>query len=367
MNTPQEFRALLDALRELEKTGFARGAAMVTLTRTQGSTFRRPGARMLVCGDGTVVRGLSGGCPEADMIARSHEVIASGQVRIVRYDRESGLDALIELGCGGQLEALIEPLSQEADLRFAYAIERCLSSRTPGFAATAFAVNGAALSPRPRRLVWSEEVLLDEFGDPELTRAVVERQKADAGKPRQTCVATIDSTLGAVDVLFESLIPSYAAILFGVSAVSFALARVGRALGWEITVVDHRDDRMGSMPSDIAASVVTAQPAEVLRRLKVDERTVAVVMTHNLERDIDYVRALSPAPFAYIGAIGSRQRARKLLDACGSASSRVRVPAGLDIGAETPEEIALAIAAEIIAVFNDRQGGALSGSSHPIH
>jgi len=340
---------------------------MVTLTRTLGSTFRRPGARMLVCGNGTVVRGLSGGCPEADMIARAHEVIGSGHARVVRYDRDSGLDALIELGCGGQLEALIEPLNGEADLRFAYAIEQCLLSRKSGFAATAFAIDGVALGPRPRRLIWGGELLLDEFGDPKLTRAVVERQSADAGKSKRAYITTIESAQGAVDVLLESLLPSYAAILVGVSAVSFALARVARQLGWEVTVVDHRDDRTMSIPSDISANVITAQPADVLRRLTVDERTVTVVMTHNLERDIDYLRALLPAPFAYIGAIGSRQRAQKLLDACGTASSRLRVPAGLDIGAETPEEIALAIAAEIIAVCNDRQGGILSGRSHSIH
>ena len=116
MNTPQEFGVLLEGFKRLQSSGFAGGAALATLTRTHGSTFRRAGARMLVCGDGTVVRGLSGGCPEADIISRAHDVIGAGTARIVRYDRDNGLDALIELGCGGELEVLIEPLARSSDL-----------------------------------------------------------------------------------------------------------------------------------------------------------------------------------------------------------------------------------------------------------
>ena len=148
MNTPQEFEPLLQGFRRLESSNFAGGGALATLTRTQGSTFRRAGARMLVCGDGMVVRGLSGGCPEADIIARAHEVIAAGTSRIVRYDRENGLDALIELGCGGELEVLIEPLSGEEQIRFVAAAQQCLSARRPGCLATAFARDGAVLAPR---------------------------------------------------------------------------------------------------------------------------------------------------------------------------------------------------------------------------
>src|ERR1700756_5637909 len=162
MNTPQEFETLLQGFRKLEGQGFAGGAALATLTRTNGSTFRRAGARMLVCGDGSVVRGLSGGCPEADIIARSHEVIAAGTARIVRYDRENGLDALIELGCGGELEVLIEPLGGSADLAFVSAVERCISARAPGFLATAYTNEGGVIGPRPRRLVWSGQTLLDD-------------------------------------------------------------------------------------------------------------------------------------------------------------------------------------------------------------
>lgn len=366
MNTPQEFGVLLEGFKRLQSRGFAGGAALATLTRTYGSTFRRAGARMLVCGDGTIVRGLSGGCPEADIIARAHEVIGTGTSRIVRYDRENGLDALIELGCGGELEVLIEPLAQSSDLGFVDAVERCIGSRLPGFLATAFARNGSVLGPRPRRLVWSGETLHDEFGDAGFAAAVIEHA-GTARDGKRPHVEGLASAEGPMDVLFETLLPPYAMVLVGINAASLALARIGRGLGWEVTLVDHRDSQPPPANLVPGTSLVSAQAGQLAQRVSLDSRSFAVVMTHNLERDIEYLRELLSTPLAYIGAIGSRQRAGKLLAGCNAAPPRVHAPAGLDLGSETPEEIALAIAAEILAVTTGRGGTSLSASVGPIH
>jgi len=364
MNTPQEFEPLLQGFRRLEGSNFAGGAALATLTRTQGSTFRRAGARMLVCGDGTVVRGLSGGCPEADIIARAHEVIAAGTARIVRYDRDNGLDALIELGCGGELEVLIEPLRASADLRFVGAVERCLGARNTGFLATAYTRDGRVLGPRPRRLVWSGQVLHDEFGDAAFNESLVARAGTVNGRPQ---VEGFDTAEGTLNVLIETLLPPFALALVGVNAAALALARIARSLGWDVSLVDHRDGAPQSPGVAEGVRYLHARPEQLSRSLSLDARTFAVVMTHNLERDIEYLRALLPAPLAYLGAIGSRQRAAKLLRGCEAAPPRVRAPAGLDLGSETPEEIALAIAAEILAVTSGRAGAPLSATAGPIH
>jgi xanthine/CO dehydrogenase XdhC/CoxF family maturation factor len=365
MNTPQEFHALLEGFRRLEQRRFEGGAALATLTRTRGSTFRRAGARMLVCGDGTVVRGLSGGCPEADIIARAHEVIAGGQSRIVRYDREQGQDLLIEIGCGGELEVLIEPLAGSGDLRFVGEVERCLAARSSGVLATAYTRDGACLLPRPRRLVWSGRTVLDELDDPGLSAAVLERARADwNGRPQ---VQPLQSAAGITEVLFEALLPPFSAVLIGVNAASLALARIGLGLGWEVSLVDHRADAPRPPELPAGAGWLCLSAAQLPQRVFLDARSFAVVMTHNLERDIEYLQALAAAPLAYLGAIGSRQRVQKLIAACGAAASRLRAPAGLDIGAETPEEIALAIASEIVATSNGRAGIALSAGEGPIH
>jgi xanthine/CO dehydrogenase XdhC/CoxF family maturation factor len=364
LNTPQEFGALLEGFRRLEAGGFAGGAALATLTRTQGSTFRRAGARMLVSGEGWVVRGLSGGCPEADIIACAHEVIAAGRPRIVRYDREHGLDALIELGCGGELEVLIEPIARRADLEFVSAVEHCLNSRSRGFLATAYTRAGACMDPRPRRLVWQGQVLHDEFADAGLRAAAIDHADGGGGRPH---VHHLEADGDPIEVLFETLLPPYAVVLIGVNAAALALARLGCQLGWDVTLVDHRAGAPLPAGLPAGAALVSAAPAELAGRLALDSRSLAVVMSHNLERDIEYLRALLEAPLAYLGAIGSRQRCAKLLAACGAQAPRVRAPAGLDLGSETPEEIALAIAAEILAVSAGRTGGSLSTGVGPIH
>lgn len=364
MNTPQEFAPLLAGLRRLQAQGFAGGGALATLTRTQGSTFRRAGARMLVCGDGQIVRGLSGGCPERDIVARAQGVIASGHAQIVRYNREHGLDVMIEMGCGGELEVLIEPLSRDEDLHFVDAVADCLASRRDGFLATAYTRDGLCLSPRPQRLVWCGGVASSNLDDPALSDAVL----AQGGKAGSApLVQAIDTAHGRYEVLIERLRPPHALLLVGVTAGALALARFAQTLGWQVTLVDHQQD--GVAPDELPAGTgfVRAMPAMLRQRLAPAQYDSAVVMTHNLERDIDYLRELSTLPLAYLGAIGSRSRAAKLQAATGLQPPRLRAPAGLDLGSETPEEIALAIAAEILAAHSGRAGGVLSALDGPIH
>jgi xanthine dehydrogenase accessory factor len=196
MNTPQEFAALLAALRGLPAD--RPDAALVTLTRTQGSTFRRAGARMLVHGDGRIVRGLSAGCPEQDIAARAREAIATGEARILRYDREHGQDVMIEMGCGGELEVLVEPLRTPMDWQFAEKVDAVLGARRNGSLATLFRIDGTCL-PRPRHWLRSETVVLDELGDARLDAALA---AAPAAKPGIVSLASSD---GTAEVFVESL------------------------------------------------------------------------------------------------------------------------------------------------------------------
>lgn len=361
--TSQELAALVEALQALQHGGYAGGAALATLVRTRGPVFRRAGARMLVLGDGRVVRGLSAGCPEADIVQRAHEVIASGHAAIVRYDREHGYDALLELGCGGELEVLIEPLRGSADLRFIEVAAHCAQARRSGMLLTLFAHDGRCL-PQPRRLLWAERVLLDELDDPRLSDAALSQALA---RPLSAVdVIALSTRSGADEVLVEPLSPPPALVLVGVNTTALALAGLGAGLGWQCVLVDHRE---GDAPPDMprGCRLLRATPHTLTQRIAFDARTAVVVMTHNLERDLACLQALRDAPVAYLGALGSRARAARMRDALGEAGARLRAPAGLDIGSETPEEIALAIAAEIQGALNGHGGSPLSASDGPIH
>ncbi|GGA37934.1 XdhC family protein [Dyella nitratireducens] len=363
MNSAHELTTLIAALRDLHRETTPK-AALATLTRTRGSTFRRPGTRMLVLGNGQVVCELSGGCPQRDIVARALEVMGSGETRLVGYNAESGLDVLIEMGCGGELEILIEPLLSIHDTDFIDTLSRCLDERRMLHMATLFGVNGKTVLPR--RLVWNGNgVAYDAIGDALLVQAIIAHTPGLA--LRRAGTVRFPSAQGTVDVLVEAIAPPHALVVIGSSAAARALLPLASALGWRTTLVDHDPARLRA--SDLPAGLHTAcaTPPQLMDAVALDAHSSVVVMTHNLEQDMAYLGALRNAPVAYIGALGSRERVARMRNSPALDGLHVHAPAGLDIGSETPEEIALAIAAEIMAVVNDRNGGHLRDNDGAIH
>ena len=363
MNSAHELSTLIDALLTLRRDRPSK-AALATLTRTSGSTFRRPGTHMLVLGDGRVVCELSGGCPQRDIVAQALEVTTSTLPRLVRYNADSGLDVLMEMGCGGELEVLIEPLATTHATDFVDALAQCLSERRCAYMATLFAVDGTVVMPQ--RVLWSEHVVLhDDIADPALTQSIVDAIASATNK--HTIALNLPSARGAADVLVEPIDPPHALVVIGSSAAARALLPLARALGWQTTLVDHDPARLQAMHLPAGLDAVCATPGNLRSALPLDAQSSVVVMTHNLEQDIAYLGALRGAPVAYMGALGSRERVARMRSTPVLAGLHVHAPAGLDIGSETPEEIALAIAAEIMAVINHRSGGPLRDNEGAIH
>jgi xanthine/CO dehydrogenase XdhC/CoxF family maturation factor len=360
MNSASEFQRLLVGVRELEAANFAKRAALATIVRTHGSTFRRAGASMLVREDERVICSLSGGCPENDIIARAHKVIAGGVAEIARYNDESGGDVLFEAGCGGELDVLIEPLAQTADTQFLAMLAQLHAQRRAGFMATIYALDDNPL-PRPQRLIWDGVVAWSDMADAVLAEAILAVGQQVSGVRAFT--QRFDSAAGACDVLIESVRPPLALAIIGSNQAALALARSACALGWKTLLVDAREPT-GTLPD--AAYFIKATPA-TFEKVPLDAHTCALVMTFNVERDCEWLLALAPAPLAYLGAIGSRERAARMHAAVAPTGVRLHAPAGLDIGSETPEEIALAVTAEILAVLNARDGRSLAGTATSIH
>ncbi len=364
MNSPHEFAAILAGLREALNGATPGRAALATLLSTRGPVFRRAGARMLVFADGRTVRGLSAGCPEADIVTRARRVIETGVAEIARYDHEQGLDVLLEMGCGGELEVLIEPVGN-ADLQAFEVVSGCLKQRHSGVLATVYARDGRCL--RSRRWIDAGPVSFDGLDDPELSAAV----RAAANPGDGSCrTVTLDVNGLRYDVLFEALQPPLALTLIGINATSIALTRLAQQLGWPSTLIAPRDPPLpASDNAELAANVrrLCAAPDAVAALISTDARSAVVVMTHNLGLDQAYLAALRDVPLMYLGAIGARQRVERLRGELSLPDTDLRAPAGLDIGSETPEEIALAIAAEIQAVAAGRRGEPLSASDRPIH
>ncbi len=363
MNVAQEFDPLFHAALALNLSGETAEAALITITRTTGSTFRRAGASMLVHQDGRLVCELSGGCPQRDIVLRSQQAMACDEPAVINYGRESNFDVMLETGCGGELEVLIEPWRRPDDIAFLYAIEELRSRRTQGAMASLFTADGGLASERPRRLVHGGGKTWTNIG-----RSTVERQilstLLSAGTSTAAVAQQVELEGHRRDVLLEYLQPPHALVVIGDGIGASALVQLSMQLGWRTTLVNP------SSATEVAhagARFMSATPDMLLSSVPLDSLTSVVVMTHRLDRDIAYVNAVVKSSANYIGVIGSRSRAQAILSALPGEEARVHAPAGLDVGSETPQEIALAIAAEILAVRNKRMGGPLVHSRNAIH
>lgn len=363
MNVAQEFDPLYRAARALPLDAGTVAAALATITQTHGSTFRRAGASMLVLRDGRLVCELSGGCPQRDIAWRAQQVMDSGQPQLVSYGRDANYDVMLETGCGGELEVLIEPLRGAVDLRFFDSMARLRELRRHGVLATVYAADGDALGPRPWRLVQGEGVAWNDIGNEALREQLhVVLSSLPAGAGANTRRLQVDGR--HYDVLLEPLRPPHVLVVVGDSIGARMLAAWSVQLGWQTSLVDPAQ-AVGDAGDGIRRIAASAQALANL--VAFDAMTSAVVMTHRLERDLDYLAALLNTPVGYVGMIGSRQRAAQIAAAFPQADPRLHMPAGLDVGSETPQEIALAVAAEILALRNGKQGGLLSCSRSPIH
>jgi len=305
---------------------------------------------------------LAGGCPENDIVARARAVIAHDRAVIARYNDESAGDVLFEAGCGGELDVLIEPLARAGDILFVDMLAQMYAQRRAGFLATVYAANDMALT-RPQRLVWNGAVAWSDVDDSGLADAILAFGTTLPLQARPLA-QRVNAARGNCEVLFESVCPPHALLLFGVNPVAVALAACAGALGWKVMLVDQRD-LAAALPAK--AYFVKSTPQTVLQNVPIDAFSSAVIMTFNVERDIAWLQALADLPLTYLGAIGSRERAARMHAAHAGARVHLHAPAGLDVGSDTPEEIALAVAAEILAVLNARAGGSLGASGTPIH
>ncbi len=188
-----------------------------------------------------------------------------------------------------------------------------------------------------------------------------------APAPPEATTVRIPSEAGSIEMLVETIAPPHALVVVGTSAVARALLPLSHALGWVTTWVDSDPGRLGTGGLPPGLRTLCTTPDAMGASLGLDACTSAIVLTHNLEQDIAWLAALHGAPLAYLGTLGSRERVQRIRASDRLDGIRLHAPAGLDIGSETPQEIALAVLAEIMAVSNRRSGGFLRDSDGAIH
>jgi xanthine dehydrogenase accessory factor len=367
-----------DILKAYEVVKQAEGKAkLATLVKVKGSAFRRPGARMLIRDDGTSVGALSSGCLEVDVIERAKKMMESQDAITVTYDTSLPQSDIwgLNLGCNGIIQILIESLPMSVrslHLRF---LSECMSTNKPGIIASVYRVDGEVKATVGSHLFLAQDGMIEEdIKNPALCAALTE-DCVEALRSQSSANKEYRFTEGVVEALIEFVRPPLPLFIFGAGADAIPLARTATELGWSVTVVDHRPAFIGKDRFATANQFILARPEEVAATIAIGPGAAAVILTHDFSHDQELLRTLLPSQASYIGLLGPSKRAEQLLEKLRETGfvptpqqlSRLHAPVGLNIGAESPEELALAISAEILAFANERSGGSLRDHAGPIH
>ena len=325
------------------------GCALATVVATSGSTYRKPGARMYIMADGSYLGLLSGGCLEADLKLHAMQVIDSGETRAVEYDMRGPDDILfgIGAGCEGAMRVLIEPA--KAGGAAAHALSAAGRITAAGVPACLVSVHE------------STEIALGTYSPESLPPLLAAAAQTSL---REACSREVVSTRGPhrMRALVQFLAPPPHLLICGAGPDAQPVVAAARALGWRVSVVDHRPAYADPQKFP-GARVVLSDARALSEAIDLERCHAVVVMSHHLASDVEYLKVLSSAGVpAYVGLLGPEARRLRIGSELGSLSdglrSRLRGPVGIDIGAVTPEAIALAIVSQVHAWLADRPSGA---------
>ncbi|MEH2287830.1 XdhC family protein [Nostoc sp.] len=370
-----ELQAILEGFESSQKNGEI--TFLATVVKTQGSTYRRPGAKMLMADTGRMIGTISAGCLENDVFEHTQQRMSDGEPIVVTYDNTASEDILwgFGLGCNGTVQVLIERLETESSPNAIAFTQECFHKKHLGIIATVFAFEGRVdVKLGSRLLLYPNGKIITDIKDPNLIQSLIADTQATFTNQKSS-VKNYQLPLGSAEVFIEVIQPPTPLIIFGAGYDAVPVAQFAQALGWDVTVVDCRANEATRARFTIACDVILTRREIIHQQVFIDANTVAVVMTHNYLDDLEILKTLLSSPARYIGVLGPKARTERLLEDLSSQGivytteqlTRLHGPIGIDIGADTPEEIAIAIIAEIQAVLKNRNGNFLRNRNQPIH
>ncbi|MEH1820646.1 MAG: XdhC family protein [Nostoc sp.] len=370
-----ELQAILESFESSQKNGEI--TFLATVVKTQGSTYRRPGAKMLMTNTGRIVGTISAGCLENDVFEHTQQRMLDGKPIVVTYDNTASEDILwgFGLGCNGIVQVLIERLERESTPNAIAFTQECFHQKHLGIIATVFAFEGAVkVKLGSRFLLYPNGKIITDIKDPNLIEFLIADSQV-AFADQKSKVNNYQLPLGSVEVFIEVIQPPTSLIIFGAGYDAVPVAQFAQALGWNVTIVDCRANEATKARFPMPYDVILSRREIVHKQVFINAHIVAVVMTHNYLDDLEILKMLLPSPAPYIGVLGPKLRTERLLedlrlqgiDYTTEELKRLHSPIGIDIGADTPEAIAIAIIAEIQAVLTNRSGNFLRNRNQPIH
>ena len=336
--------AFENAVREGKKT------ALATVVHVEGSSYRRPGARMLVTEDGQLTGAISGGCLEGDALRKALLAITQGKNKLVIYDTTDEDDAKlgIQLGCNGIVSILFEPIDVADERNPIHILRSVIAKREPSVLISGYSLNNEDHlgTCDPENLPAVPGDFLNHFSKEVLINGSSIHTELSIGQNRQ-------------HFFVEYCQFPVSMIIVGAGNDALPLAAMSHMVGWRVTVVDGRSSHATQQRFSQADNLLVGKPKELVDQLILDERTAVVLMTHNYNYDIEMLGLLMNKSISYIGLLGpssKRERMFKELEQKGIVLSdesveKIYGPTGLDLGAETSEEIAVSIISEIMSVI----------------
>ena len=355
------------------KEAFQKGQdiALATIVAVEGSAYRHEGARMVVFTNGNFFGTLSGGCLEEDAASLGRRVLEDARPRLLHYDLDDDTVFGLGLGCPGKVNILVErvPLATDPRSPLSRFVGAVAEGRPAALVRSLAVGEGGEVDQLTHLFVGEglsgsvpEGVDLEEAA--RRARALLERRS-----PRSEW-----AEVSGLRLFVDVFTPSMEIVVFGAGDDAVPLAALARRVGYGVTVVDVRRHLL-TKERFPGCRLVHARDREAMsREIQMGPRTMALAMNHQIDRDKEALAFALNAPVAYVGLLGPRERGERTLGALKAMGAlpegrmaRLHNPVGLDIGAQTPEEIALAILAEMVARREGREAGFLRDRTAPVH
>jgi xanthine/CO dehydrogenase XdhC/CoxF family maturation factor len=335
-----------------------RTLVQATVYDTEGSTYSKTGHRILIADNGDYQGLISGGCLEGDLAEHAKRVIDSGHAETVTYDMRDEADELwgLGIGCNGLIRVLLQRLSPDEDYEPFETLTRHMMAAGDAVCATVIE-SAATMLPAGATFIDTGESC-QYWRVPDEFKGVLRGQCARLTQSDAAALYKLDGDAGRITVLCSILRPLPRILVLGAGLDAQPLVEIAARIGWLVTVADHRPAYLQRGGFTDAQVTLNLKPEKLSENLNLSQFSAVIVMSHHLKTDRAYLRQLADSDIAYIGVLGPRARRERLLSELGTQGdllrTRLRGPVGLDIGADSPESIALSILAEVQGVFAGR-------------
>lgn len=344
--------------------------AIAQVVRVEESSYRREGARMLVFESGVFEGGISGGCLEGDALQRSQIAILKQQPSIVTYDTSKEKEIGVGLGCNGIIDVLISPISEASPVMSM--LQKCVSQRGEHIIATVTALSGAMDSVSLGESFYydAETSTFGNCTDQRL-REFIQDKISEVQEEKKSKTFHFKSKGATASIFIELIPPQFHLAVYGDNYDVYPILEMAKVMDWEVALVGN----IQKLKKEKLQTVGHLYPKDLKERPKIDNRTAIILMAHDYKTDAANLLELIKSPAPYIGSLGPRKRFDKMIGELKSTGfefsteeqARIFAPCGLEIGANTPEEIAISIFGEILSVFSGSTGRMLRDKSGPIH